>query len=145
LRAKPRCFNERSRFEFKHYLHEETTMKNAVHRQVLLAIGSAVLMATPLMTQAKSEIGMDACLNAFVSEEIPEGHPVKIVKLDSVSGWMSPRNSTIEITAKGRRSGDSYGAATCVVNRKGELVAMHIHDERARYADGGALKQEPRG
>jgi hypothetical protein len=120
-------------------------MKNAVHRQVLLAIGSAALMATPLMTQAKGEVGMDACISAFVSEEIPEGHPLKIVKRDSSSAWMSPRNSMIEIAAKGRRTGESYGAATCVVNRKGELVAMHIHEERARYADGGALKQEPRG
>ena len=120
-------------------------MKNAVHRQVLLAIGSAALMATPLMTQAKSEVGMDACINAFVSEEIPEGHPLKIVKRDSTSRWAFPPDSTIEITAKGRRTGESYGAATCVVNRKGELVAMHIHEERTRYADGGALKQEPRG
>jgi hypothetical protein len=120
-------------------------MKNAVHRQVLLAIGSAVLMATPLMTQAKSKVGMDACINAFVSEEIPEGHPVKIVKRDSTSRWVFPKDSTIEISAKGRRTGESYGAATCVVNRKGDLVAMYIHEERARYADTGALKQEPQG
>lgn len=120
-------------------------MKNAVHRQVLLAIGSTALMATPLLTQAKSEIGMDACINAFVSEEIPEGHPLKIVKRDSTSRWAFPKDSTIEITAKGRRTGESYGAATCVVNRKGELVAMHIHEEPARYAGGGALKQEPQG
>jgi hypothetical protein len=88
---------------------------------------------------------MDTCINAFVSEQLPAGHPLKIVKRDTTNRWTYPPNSKIEIHAKGRRTGESYGSATCVVNRKGELVAMHVHGERARYADGGALKQESRG
>lgn len=120
-------------------------MKTRVHKQILLAVGSAVLITAPLVTQAKSEVGMDACINAFVSEQLPAGHPLKIVKRDTSNGWAFPKDSTIEITTKGRRTGESYGAATCVVNRKGELVAMYVRDERARYADGGALSQEPRG
>lgn len=120
-------------------------MKTRVQRQVLLAIGSAVLLASPLATQARDKVGMDACIDAFVTEQIPSGHPLKIVKRDSSDRFISPPVSKIEISAKGRRSGESYGAATCVVNRKGELVAMQVHGEQLRYADGGARKQEPRG
>lgn len=127
----------------------KTLVKSPVHRQVLLAISSAVLFAAPLASQAgsaaKREIGMDTCINAFVSEQLPAGHPLKIVKRDNTNRWTFPPNSKIEIKAKGRRTGESYGSATCVVNRKGELVAMDVHGERARYADGRTLKQEPRG
>ena len=119
-------------------------MKTRVHGRVLLAVGGAALLAVPFATQAKNQIGMDACIAAFVSERIPENHPLKIVKRDTIK-WAFPQDNTIVITTEGRRTGESYGSTTCMVNRKGEVVAMDIQGERVRYADRGAVKQQPRG
>ena len=118
-------------------------------------LAAAVLTAFSTAASAQSEtvaVQLPSGEIVNVTVDVPPGGslddiklPGTIVKRDSTSRWAFPPDSTIEITAKGRRTGESYGAATCVLNRKGELVAMHIHEERTRYADGGALKQEPRG
>jgi hypothetical protein len=120
-------------------------MNSRVRNKILLVIGSAALLAAPIASQAKDQVAMDACINAFVNEQLPKNHPLKIVKRDTTNHWHFPRSSLVELSAKGRRTGTNYGSATCLVSAKGEVVAMEIHSERVRYADGAQVKQEPRG
>ncbi len=121
-------------------------MNTRVHKQIVLAIGAAVLMSSPLALQAKDKSGMDVCIDAFVAQQLPAGHPLKVVKRDvSANPWNFSQASTIAVSAKGRRSGTSYGSAVCTVNRDGELVAMEVREERSRYAKNEVTEQEPRG
>ena len=129
-------------------------MKLQSRKPVLLAIGALSALGMSFAAQAGSKAqanaAMDVCIEAFVSEQIPQNHPLKIVKRDNrghdtLSRWNFPQRSTIEVSAKGRRTGEDYGSATCVVDRKGELVAMQVNNERVRVARSDAPIGDPQG
>ena len=122
-------------------------MNIRIYKQVLLAAATAALMTTPLATQAKDK-AMDTCIDTFVKEQLPEGHSVKVVKRRASSlqwGGTLQQPTRINVSAKGGQSGADYGSATCVMNRKGELIAMEIRGQSARYAESGLPKSTPQG
>jgi hypothetical protein len=126
---------------------------NMQGKQVVLAVGALAVLSVSFAAEAgnstsKNDNSMDVCIEAFVSEQLPQNHPLKIVKRDSAirdtpSRWNPPQRSTIEISAKGARTGEDFGSATCVLDRKGELVAMEIKGDRVRMAQGDAKLLEP--
>lgn len=129
-------------------------MKLQSRKHILLAIGalsaSCMSIAAEAASKAQADAAMDVCIEAFVSEQIPQNHPLKIVKRDNrghdtLSRWNFPQRSTIEVSAKGRSTGADYGSAKCVVDRKGELVAMEINNDRVRVARSDAPIREPQG
>lgn len=122
------------------------------YKQVVLACGALVLFGASVAAQAatKDDKAMDACIEAFVSEQVPLNHPLRIRKVDTSSGdtlsrWNFPRRSTVEVSAKGTRTGTDYGSATCVVDRRGELVAMQMNSDRVRMVSREAQSSEPQG
>lgn len=130
-------------------------MNTQSHKHVLLSVGALAFFGASFAVQAstlkaKNDSAMDACIEAFVSEQVPLNHPLKIVKRDLASGdtlsrWNFPQRSTIEISAKGARTGQDYGSASCVVDRRGEVVAMQINADRVRMARRDARSSEPQG
>ncbi len=129
-------------------------MKLQSRKHILLALGalsaSGISFAAEAASKGQTDAAMDVCIEAFVSEQIPQNHPLKIVKRDNrghdtLSRWNFPQRSTIEVSAKGRTTGADYGSATCVVDRKGELVAMEINNDRVRVARSDAPIREPQG
>ena len=129
-------------------------MKPQSRKHFLLAIGAlstfGMSIAAEAASKAQAEAAMDVCIEAFVSEQLPQNHPLKIVKRDNrgrdtLSRWSSPQRSTIKVSAKGRSTGEDYGSATCVVDRKGELVAMEVNNDRVRVARSDAPIREPQG
>ena len=121
------------------------------NKRILLTIGALSVLgfsfAAEAATKERAEKAMDVCIEAFVSEQLPLNHPLKIVKRDNATrdNWNIPQRSTIEVSAKGRRTGQDFGSATCVVDRKGELVAMEINSDRVRVARSDAQLREPQG
>jgi len=101
----------------------------------LIAAIAAVSIA-PVASQASSKKGLDNCIDTFVKEQVPQGHPVRIVKRArfeySLLGFSGPE--TYEVHAKGAESGESYGSAKCVVGRKGEVLAMYVEGSPIRLA-----------
>lgn len=108
------------------------------------AVAVAVL-ATPMLAHAKNTGSTDACIEAFVDGYLPAGHPLKIVKRDEGSSRFSMRSSVIRVSAKGKKTGKSYGSATCVVDRKGELVAMYVNHQPVRLASSAGTKATSKG
>lgn len=124
------------------------------NKRILLTVGALSVLGLSVTanaaTKAQTENAMNACIEAFVSEQLPQNHPLRIVKRDistrdTLSRWSFPQRSKIEVSAKGRRSGQDFGSATCVVDRKGELVAMEINDDGVRVARSDAQMREPQG
>lgn len=94
----------------------------------------AIVAAMPVASHAKQD-AMDTCIQAFVAEQLPQGHKIEVVKRDMGQlQWTSSRRAPIKVSARGLRSGKEYGSATCEMNRKGELVAMIVKGERIRFA-----------
>jgi hypothetical protein len=108
---------------------------------VVFVAATTGLAILPAATQAK-ETATDACIRAFVDEQIPDGHPIQVRKREMTGlyyGFQKP--SKISVNAKGKRSGKSYGAATCVLDSNGGLVEMYVTGERIRLAqDDGSKK-----
>jgi hypothetical protein len=112
---------------------------------VVFVAATTGLAILPAATQAK-ETATDACIRAFVDEQIPEGHRIQIKKREMTGlyyGFQKP--STVDVSAKGKRSGKSYGSATCVVDSNGGLVEMYVTGERIRLAQDDGSKETKGG
>jgi hypothetical protein len=109
---------------------------------ILPAVAATTLLIAPATSQAAAyQKAMDACMTTFVSEHLPEGHPVKIVKRTRAVGFGQGVDTSrnITVSAKGTQSGASYGSATCVVDQDGALVSLYVEGTRIRVADVGAM------
>lgn len=111
-----------------------------------LLLGTCALVAmTPIASQAKQD-AMDMCIQAFVAEQLPQGHKFEVVKRDlGQRQWTSSRPVPIKVTAKGKRSGKQYASASCEVNRRGELVAMVVNGARIRVAQSAQPQTGTKG
>ena len=89
----------------------------------------------PAAAHDRGDAAMDACIEAFVTDELPQGRKIEIVKRDSGSSLVSGAGPiTVSVSAKGERSGRSYGSAECVVDRGGRIQEMHVHGQRSQLA-----------
>lgn len=100
----------------------------------------AAMAAIPVASHAKQD-AMDNCIQAFVAEQLPQGHNIEVVKRQPSRLQMtSTRLTKIKVQAKGKRSGTEYGSAVCEMSRKGEVVAMVVKGERTRFANASQPK-----
>ena len=95
-----------------------------------LSIAAAtVLMAVPFTSQAANDdAAMDACINAFVSSNLPKEQPVKAVHKQEVADSpiaIHSRSYKIIVSATGVESGKRLARGTCIVNRAGEVIALN--------------------
>ena len=94
-----------------------------------LSIAAAtVLMAVPFTSHAGADdAAMDACINAFVSANLPKEQPVTVRKEEAAASPISvhARSYKIVVSATGVESGKRLAKGTCVVNRAGEVVALN--------------------
>jgi hypothetical protein len=95
-----------------------------------LSIAAAtVALAAPFATRADSHnAAMDSCINAFVASSLPKGQPVKIKKDDAVndplSFFVAPAYRIV-VSAKGVESGKYLARGTCIVDRRGTVIALN--------------------
>jgi hypothetical protein len=96
-----------------------------------------VVAATTILPNASfaASKGMNSCVEAF-KELLPEGHPVRVVTREQFQvPYTSLRKpETISLKATGAKTGESFGSAQCVVDRKGQLLAMQVTDTSIRLA-----------
>ncbi|NLG77448.1 MAG: hypothetical protein GX535_14545 [Xanthomonadaceae bacterium] len=125
------------------YSSKETMM---MFGKRFLLLGSCALIAVmPVASQAKQD-AMDTCIQAFVAEQLPQGHKIEVVKRDTGHRqWTSSRRAPIKVSAKGKRSGKEYASATCEMNRQGELVAMVVKGARIRVAQSTPSRMGAQG
>jgi hypothetical protein len=95
-----------------------------------LSIAAAtVLMSVPFTSQAgNDDAAMDACINAFVAQNLPKEQPVKAVRKEDVAASpisIHARAYKIVVSATGVESGKRFARGTCIVNRAGEVVALN--------------------
>jgi hypothetical protein len=94
-----------------------------------LSIAAAtVMLATPFTSHAgNDEAAMDACINAFVSANLPKEQPVTVRKEEVSPSPLSvhARSYKIVVNAKGVESGKRLARGTCIVNRSGEVIALN--------------------
>jgi len=94
-----------------------------------LSIAAAtVALAVPFATQAHNyDAAMDACINAFVSENLPKEQRVKVQKEEVADSPLSihSRAYKIVVSAKGVESGKYLARGTCVVDRSGAVIALN--------------------
>lgn len=117
-----------------------------IGKGILCAAAVAGLFATTSATSAPRSEGMNACIQAFVTQTLPQGHPVKVVKREQRDlYWRHYTAKQIEVKAKGKRTGQSYGSATCFVDRDGGLLAMQVEAPRVRVARSEAIERSTGG
>jgi hypothetical protein len=89
-----------------------------------------VLLTGALMASAASQAGehtaMDACVKAFTETQLV-GHKVIAVHTDTLA-WnpLTPHTASemrVILSAKAK-DGETVASATCVANRKGEILSM---------------------
>jgi hypothetical protein len=94
-----------------------------------LSIAAAtVMMAAPFASQAANhDVAMDSCIKAFVAANLPKEQPVTVRKDDGVQSPISvhARAYKILVSAKGVESGKYLARGTCIVDRKGSVIAMN--------------------
>ncbi len=94
-----------------------------------LSIAAAtVMLAAPFTSHAGAEdAAMDACINAFVSANLPKEQPVKVRKEEAAASPVSvhARSYKIIVSGTGVESGKRLFRGTCIVNRAGEVVALN--------------------
>ncbi len=109
-------------------------METRIGKGILCVAALAGLFAATGASASRSD-GMDTCIQAFVAQELPQGHPVKVVKRERRGMYMSLQPSKeIVLKTKGKRTGNSYGSATCFVDKDGGLLAMQVEGSRIRVA-----------
>ena len=109
-------------------------METRIGKGILCVAALAGLFATMGASASRSD-GMDTCVQAFAAQELPQGHPVKLVKRERRGMYMSLEPSKeIVLKAKGKRTGKSYGSATCFIDRDGGLLAMEVEGSRIQVA-----------
>jgi hypothetical protein len=93
-----------------------------------LSIAAAtVLLAAPFTSHAGADdVAMDACINAFVSANLPKEQPVTVRKEEVAASPISihARAYKIVVSATGVESGKRLARGTCIVNRSGEVIAL---------------------
>jgi hypothetical protein len=115
------------------------------------AIVAAVVSAATHADEKKAMDAMDTCIQTFVTEELPAGRKIEIVKremtpLNSAPLLLSSQRTTrIEVSAKTKRSRKRIASATCVLDRNDRLVAMYVQGERIQLAAGEELSTSPGG
>lgn len=119
---------------------------NAKFGKFGLYLSVASVLAVAAATSASGASPMDTCIQAFVAEALPQGHPVKVVKREMSDLYYNHQPAKkIVVKSKGKRSGKSYGAATCYLDDKGGLLAMHVEGERVRVAQASAAPRKSGG
>ncbi len=96
-------------------------------RRMLIATTLGVL-ALPLASRAGGlDQAMDTCVQAFVAQSLPKEQPIVIEKRSSRNQALDSRTRTyrIALTATGRTSGREFAQGVCVVDRKGEIIALN--------------------
>lgn len=102
---------------------------NTVRTTKTLSLAAAMLLlATPFTSQAHDyDAAMDACIKAFVSSNVPKGHPVTVRKEDVAASPITipARAYTIELSAKLAESGKYLARGSCFVDRSGAVTALN--------------------
>lgn len=99
---------------------------------------SVALLALPVASRADvdADAAMDACVQAFVSANLPKDQPVSVRKIDTIDGPLAVQDRAyrIVLTATGKTSGKKLARATCIVDRDGQIVALNGRSATPRLA-----------
>lgn len=99
--------------------------------QIILAT-AAVLSALPAAASTTSR-SASACAKAFAEQVAAERHRAPSYRVDYVSpgagsilsAYYSSRY-TFDLHARDSKSGEAVAHATCVTNRSGEVISLHV-------------------
>jgi hypothetical protein len=115
-------------------IHSATRLFTALQELDMTASLRRILFATTLPVfalPAASRAGgldqaIDTCVKAFVAQSLPKEQPIVVEKRSSKNQALDSRTRTyrISLTATGRSSGREFAKGTCVVDRKGEIIAL---------------------
>lgn len=99
---------------------------NAVSRTRTLVI-SALLLTAPVLGHASQTTAMDACVKAFVSTSLEKERAFTVRTQEAVETPVSRMSGTyrISLSATGKHTGKQVAKATCVVDRKGVVLALN--------------------
>ncbi|MFL6548791.1 MAG: hypothetical protein ACJ8OJ_08850 [Povalibacter sp.] len=110
-------------------------MMNVQVTKLVCALGVLSSVTMPAFGHAREhaqESAMDQCIQTMVDRVVPEGFPV-VVRRDEID-VSAPSDFTgaakIFITARGQETGETFGRATCLLNRNGNLLAIYVNGSR---------------
>ncbi|MET0497479.1 MAG: hypothetical protein ABW106_04295 [Steroidobacteraceae bacterium] len=95
-------------------------------RKLILLSATLPFFAAPAVSFADEAAAMNACVNAFVSTNLPKEHKVRATKLLSARSPIDAQSHSyrITLTAKGVESGKQIAKGTCIVGRNGTVIAF---------------------
>lgn len=100
---------------------------NKLTRSLSIAAATAMLATSFASSAANDDMAMDACINAFVSANLPKEQPVTVRKEELAASTINihARTYKIIVSATGVESGKRLAHGTCIVNRSGEVIALN--------------------
>ena len=92
-----------------------------------VSIAASMTLLVPSASRADADAAMDACVQAFVSANLPKDQPISVRKIDTIDGPLAAQDRAYRIllTATGKTSGKKLARATCIVDRDGQIIAMN--------------------
>lgn len=101
--------------------------------KTLLSVAALAAIWLPAAAIASEDQALDQCIQAFVNEVVPAGHPVQIRHDDlRASVIRSATRSRVNVIARGANYGKPFGRAACVMDSSGSLVATYIYGPSVR-------------
>jgi hypothetical protein len=99
---------------------------NKLSKSLSIAAATVLLAASFTSHAGNDDAAMDACINAFVSANLPKEQPVTVRKEEVAPSPVSvhARAYKIVLSATGVESGKRLARGTCIVNRAGEVIAL---------------------
>lgn len=96
-------------------------------RKLILIAASIPFFAAPAVSSADEAGAMDACINAFVSANQLEDRKLRVKPLRSDGNRFAVHTPALKITlwARGVESGKLLAHGTCLVDRRGAVIAMN--------------------
>jgi hypothetical protein len=94
---------------------------------ILVTAASLPLFAAPMLSHASDAAAVNACVNAFVSANLPKEQKfsVKTVEANKSPIDVYGRAQRISLVAIGVSSGKRLANATCIVARDGTVIALN--------------------
>lgn len=105
-------------------------MSIRVGKAMLAAV--ALAAALPVSSNASESEALEQCFQTFIKRVVPADHEVEIRndEVRSSPSLLGAGLSVVDVVARGEKNGKLFGRATCVIDRDGSLVSMHLHGSR---------------
>lgn len=103
--------------------------------RTLVSLAALAAASLPVASHANNNPALDRCVQLFVKEVVPAGHPVEI-RRDDILATVKPislTRSKVRLTAQGEKHSKIFGRGECVIDNNGSLISAYLYDSKTAF------------